>query len=395
MDTQQRYLTQNVVEDLGEKLVLIAGPRQVGKTTFARYIGQHFFEPFAYFNWDYQPDRKEIISSRFPADVQLIIFDELHKYRNWQSYIKGLFDKRKDNFRLLVTGSAKLDVYRRGGVSLTGRYHHYVLHPFSLAELLQIKNRHFPGGGLEFNPHSQAKEVLDALLEFGPFPEPYLKQNKRHWRRWQSDRVDRLVKEEIREMSAIADLSNLQVLVEILPSKVASSLSINNLREDLEVAHKTAVNYLELLERFYFHFRIYPFAGKVIRSLRKPAKLYLWDWSVLQGEESEGTRFENLVASNLLKFVDYLRNVEGYRVDLHYLRDLEGREVDFLVSVNKRPWFAVETKLGGTAVSRPLRYFRDKLSIPHSYQVVLEENVDVVQTGVRIISAEKFLTGLV
>ncbi|MBU1085411.1 MAG: AAA family ATPase [Candidatus Beckwithbacteria bacterium] len=392
MQIKKRYLTENIVSDLTEKMVFIAGPRQVGKTTLAQGIGKQTFTSFTYFNWDYQPDRKEIINSRFPAESKLIIYDELHKYKNWKNQVKGLFDKYRGKVSILVTGSAKLDVYRRGGDSLVGRYHFYLLHPFSLAEIIEKKNKFQLFKELKFSKNVNSKRVLKRLLGFGPFPEPYIKNNKRYWRRWQSNKIDRLVKEEIRDMRVIFDISNLQVLVEILPERAASLLSMNNLRGDLQVAHKTIVNYLNILESLYYHFRIYPFSQKTIRSLRKASKIYLWDWSVVK---NQGAKFENLIASHLLKLISYLKNVEGYQVELFYLRDTDGREVDFFVVIDKKPWFAVEVKLNETKLSKPLLYFGKKLKIPYLYQVVLEEKIDFIQDGIRVISADKFLTGLV
>jgi len=389
---KKRYLTEKIVADLAEKMVFISGPRQVGKTTLAQYLGKKYFSPFAYFNWDYQPDRKKIINLQLPGEAKLLIFDELHKWKKWKNYIKGIFDKHKTQFKILVTGSAKLDIYQRGGDSLMGRYYHYLLHPFSLPELLSLKTKPVPFAPLKFFPNTQALSLLKRLLKFGPFPEPFLKQNRRHWQRWQSQRLERLVKDEIRDLKMIADLANLQILVELLPGKVASPLSLNNLREDLGVAHKTIVSYLHTLEFFYFHFRVYPYTKKKIRSIKKMSKLYLWDWSPIT---NEGTKFENLLASHLLKLVHYLKNVEGEKAELFYLRDLEGRETDFLLQINQKPWFAVEVKAEETKVSPPLLYFGKKLKVPYLYQVVKTEGIDLFDSGVRLISADKFLTGLI
>lgn len=389
---KRRYLTEKIIADLAEKMVFVSGPRQVGKTTLAQYLGKKYFPPFAYFNWDYQPDRKKIINLQFPGEAKILIFDEIHKWKNWKNYVKGIYDKHKAQFKILVTGSAKLDIYQRGGDSLMGRYYHYLLHPFSLKEVLFLKTKPVPFAPLKFSPNREAVAFLERLLKFGPFPEPFLKQNRRHWHRWQSQRLERLVKEEIRDLRMIADLANLQILVEILPNKVASLLSLNNLREDLEVAHKTIVNYLKTLEFFYFHFRVYPYAKKKIRSIKKMSKLYLWDWSPVT---NEGAKLENLLASHLFKLVHYLKNAEGEKAELFYLRDLEGRETDFLLEVNQKPWFALEVKLEETKVSSSLLYFGKKLAIPHLYQVVKTTGVDLFDSGVRVISADKFLTGLI
>lgn len=389
---KKRYLSQSITRDLKEKMVLVAGPRQVGKTTLAKYVGEQNFPSFAYFNWDYQPDRKNIVNIQFPGDANLLIFDELHKFKHWKNYLKGLYDKYKEIFHILVTGSAKLDIYRKGGDSLMGRYFHYILHPFSLAEISEFNNKTLPFNNLSFTSSGSSEETFKSLLHFGPFPEPFLKQDTTYWRRWQIERNDRLITEDIRNLRMIGDISALQILVDMLSSKTASLLSVNNISNDLQIAHKTAVNYLNILELFYFHFRIYPFTKKPLRSLKKMSKLYLWDWSPIT---DTGARFENIIASHLFKFIHYLQNTQGYKTQLYYLRDPEGREVDFLIAVDNKPWFAVETKLDSVKASRPLLYFSKKLQIPFLFQVVKESNIDQFREGIRIISADKFLSGLV
>jgi len=393
MDITRRYLHKIITADLSEKMVFIGGPRQVGKTTLARFIGEKEYQRAQYLSWDNRNDRKDIIEVRLDATAQLIIFDELHKYRKWKNHLKGIFDSYRDRFHILVTGSARLDLYMKGGDSLLGRYHYFRLHPFSVAELIGTSSGVEPPGELMFSsPARETKESFEALLRFGGFPEPLFKQDERTLRRWQNERLDRLVKEDIRDIESIRDLSALQILVEILPSKVGSKLSLNALRDDLQVAHKTISVWMNVLERFYYHFRIYPFASRAIHSLRKEPKLYLWDWSQL---EDEAARFENMVASHLFKFAHFLRDAHGYQTDLFYVRDVEGREIDFLVAVNKKPWFAVEVKESNVTPSKHFAYFAQKLHIPFMYQVVKTPNVDVLQKRVRVISADKFLSGLV
>jgi len=387
---KDRYLTEYVIKDLKEKMVFVAGPRQVGKTYLAQYLGKKYFRPYTYLNWDYQPDRKKIISFQLPSNTELLIFDELHKYKNWKNYIKGIFDKHKSDFKILLTGSARLDIYKKSGDSLMGRYHQYTLHPFSYSEIAKTKTSNQPWQKLEFSENVKGKDIIDNLIKYGPFPEPFLKQNEIHWRRWQSERTDRLIKEEIRDLTVIKDLSALQILVELIPSKVGSLLSINNLREDLEAAHKTLVNYLRILELFYFHFRIYPYSKNNIRSLKKMAKLYLWDWSVIK---NEGAKFENLIASHLLKYAHFLQNSQGLKTKISYLRDNEGREVDFIFTVDDKPWFAVEAKINEE--NSRLDYFKKKLNIPFVYQVINKPKIDYFNDEIRIISADKFLTAFV
>lgn len=387
---KDRYLTEYLVKDLKEKMVFVAGPHQVGKTSLAQYLGKNYFQSYSYLNWDYQPDRKKIISFQLPSDTKLLIFDELHKYKNWKNYIKGIYDKHKTDFKILLTGSARLDIYKKSGDSLMGRYHQYTLHPFSLAEIVKTKVSNELWQKLKFEEIDNMNEVIENLLKFGPFPEPFLKRDITHWRRWQSEKTDRLIKEEIRDLTVIKDLSSLQILVELIPNKIGSLLSINNLREDLEVAHKTIVNYLRILELFYFHFRIYPYSKNNIRSLKKMAKLYLWDWSVI---EDEGAKFENLVASHLLKYAHFLQNSQGFKTKISYLRDNEGREVDFIFTIDDKPWFAVEVKINEE--ESYLNYFKKKLNIPFLYQVVKKSKIDYFKDEVRVISADKFLTAFV
>lgn len=391
---RERYLTSPILNDLSEKMVFVGGARQVGKTSLAKYIAEHHFRSYDYLNWDYRDDRKNILQGRFKGDAEIILFDEIHKYRDWKNYLKGQYDKHKGEFRILVTGSARLDVYRRGGDSLMGRYYYYRLHPFSLAEFLNKQNKIALFNSLNFHiTGKEVKKAFDILMKFGGFPEPLLSQNEKTLRRWHNQRLDRLIREDIRDLENIRDLSALQILVDILPEKVGSLLSVNSLREDLSVAHKTVSAWMDILERFYYIFRIFPFSHKKIRSLKKEPKLYLMDWSEIRGNNS--ARFENIVACHLLKLCHYMNDVEGYDTELYFLRDVDGREVDFLVTADKKPWFAVEAKESSREISRNLIYFGSKMNIPFLYQVVEEKDIDIKKDNIRIIGAEKFLHALV
>ncbi|MCL0096026.1 ATP-binding protein [Thermodesulfovibrionales bacterium] len=389
----KRYLEKFILEDLKEKMVFIAGPRQVGKTTLAQEIGEKFFpNRYLCLNWDNREDRKVIFSSTFSADKDLLIFDEIHKYKDWKNYLKGVYDKHKSRFKILITGSTRLDIYRKGGDSLLGRYYYYRLHPLSLNEL--------SGRGIKFIPFEEpgfldsgreSKELFNILFHFGGFPEMFTKQSQKALRRWHNERVDRVIKEDIRDIENVRDLSALQVLVELLPDKVGSLFSLNSLREDLGVTHKTISSWVDILERFYCHFRIYPFQSKRIKSLRKEPKIYLWDWSEIK---DEGIKFENMIASHLLKYCHLLFDREGHKANLYYLRDIEKREVDFLVAIDNKPWFCVETKSSFKNISTSLKYFKERLKIPYAYEVIKEENIDYIKDDMRIISASKFLTTL-
>ena len=308
---KERYLHSHIASDLKEKMVFIGGPRQVGKTTLAKFIGESDYKQSLYLNWDYRNDRKKIIDEKFESDIDLIIFDEIHKYKIWRNYLKGEFDKNREKFKILVTGSARLDLYRRGGDSLLGRYRYLRLHPFSMREVLNMKSDIEILKGLKFVNHKNINEIFNRLFLFGGFPEPFLKKDLKTLRRFHNERLERLVKEDIRDIEHLRDLSALQVLVEILPAKVGSLFSLNSLKEDLGVTHKTIALWTDILERFYYHFRIYPFASTMIKSLRKEPKMYLWDWSQI---EDEAARLENIIASHLLKMTHFLYDTEGYKV---------------------------------------------------------------------------------
>ena len=386
-----RYLTPYIIDDLKEKMVFVSGPRQVGKTTLSRELIAKDFKTSAYLSWDYKEDRALILKSQWPADAELIILDEIHKYKKWKTLLKGSFDKFSHLYKFLVTGSARLNVFRKGGDSLQGRYHNFRLHPFSLAEYCQRQNSLKIMEELTFTS-IQADDEFEALYHFGGFPEPLIKQNERLLRRWHREKIERLFREDIREMEQIRDLGSMQILADLLPGRVGSLLSINALREDLEVSFRSASHWLDILEIFYYHFRIYPFSSKGIRSLKKEPKLYLWDWSEIA---DEGKRFENCIASHLLKMVDFLQDYEGYNAKLHFLRDRDKREVDFLVVINNKPWFACEAKLQDGDISQNLIYFKERLKIPFVYQVIKNYNKDVIKNGIRTLPAAKFLAGLI
>lgn len=390
----KRCIERYILEDLKGKMVFVSGPRQVGKTTLAKDVGESFFnEKYEYLNWDNRGDKKTILSGAFPSGKKLFIFDEIHKYKNWKNYLKGEHDKYKDKFHILVTGSAILDIYRKGGDSLLGRYRSYRLHPLSLGELAGGSGKHVPFTELDFRKYDDNQEkAFGRLLKFGGFPEVFIKQDEKELRRWHNEKIDRLIKEDIRDVENIRDISAMDVLTEILPEKAGSLFSLNSLREDLNVTHKTIASWVDILEKFYYHFRIYPLQSTLIKSLRKEPKLYLWDWSEIK---DEGARFENITASHLLKFCHFLFDVEGHKTQLCFLRDKEQREADFLVSVGGKPWFCVEAKNSSEDISASLAYFSKKLKIPFSYQVIKREGVDFIKDNIRVISASKFFTSLV
>jgi predicted AAA+ superfamily ATPase len=347
----ERYLVRAIIPDLREKMVFLGGPRQVGKTTLALSLipGADASDP-AYLSWDVPESQRLLLAGGLPTEGKLVILDEIHKYRRWRNLVKGFYDRYKSKRQFLITGSARLDHYRRGGDSLQGRYHYYRLHPLSLYEL---------------NKHPDPSD-LEALLQFGGFPEPFLRHNTRHWQRWQRERQSRVIQEDLINLERVREISQLQLLAQILPDRVGSILSIANLKQDLSVAFETADHWVTIFENLYYCFRIMPYGLPHLRAAKKERKLYMWDWSLCR---DPAARFENLVASHLLKRCHFLEDTEGDEMSLRFVRDSEGREIDFVVLRNGKPEFAVECKSGGRSLSRNISYFAKRTNIPQFYQV--------------------------
>ena len=355
MDMKQfRYLTNHVKESLKKKMVFLGGPRQVGKTTLSlQFLNPPSIENPAYLSWDRNTDRIQILKDQFPLqNNKTLVLDELHKYSKWRNLIKGLYDKYHTKNQFIITGSARLDYFRKGGDSLLGRYRYFRLHPFSLMEMNK-------------NPN---KNDLEVLLKFGGFPEPLFSQKENEHRIWQNDRMIKVASEDIRDLENIKDISSMLLLAEILPSRVGSPLSLKSISEDLQVSKPTVDRWIEILSTLYYCYSLAPFGSPKIRAVKKLKKLYLWDWSQV---EEPGYRFENLVASHLLKYCHFITDTQGYPMEIRYLRDTDGREIDFVVLKNKKPIFAVECKTGEKTLSPHISYFRTRTQIPEFFQVHL------------------------
>ena len=344
-----RYLKSPVSIDLLEKMVFIGGPRQVGKTTLARQIIK---AKSSYLNWDNVEHRHSIITNQLPISEPELIFDEIHKFINWRNFIKGFYDTYGEKIKIIVTGSAQLDHFKKGGDSLFGRYHYFRLHPFSLRELNK----------------KPSPEDVKALLNLGGFPEPILKGNQKSYRRWSLERLNRVVYTDINSLENIREISSIEILIHSLNERVASVLSIENLRQNLQVSHNTVSKWLDILQTLYVCYRISPFGSSKIRAVKKEQKLYLWDWAQVK---DSGARFENMVASQLLKYCHFIEDTEGYRMDLRYIRDRDGREIDFVIMKEGKALFAVECKLSDQRLSKAIKYFKERTNIPEFYQVHL------------------------
>lgn len=373
MPSSPRYLVPQIEKDLSKKMVFVGGPRQVGKTTMAlRILGS---DSTGYLNWDVPEHREKILRRELPP-TPLWVFDEIHKFKSWRNFLKGLTDARNAKRRILVTGSARLDYYRRGGDSLQGRFHYLRLHPLSVAEL---------GIGTQ--------KDFESLLTLGGFPEPFFSGSEVEAKRWSREYRSRLIQEDLVSLERIQDLGNLELLMIRLPELVGSPLSINALREDLQISHKTLANWVAVLERLYALFRLPPFGAPKIRAVKKEQKHYHFDWSVIP---DPSFRFENMVASHLLKWIHFEQDSKGRELELRYFRDIDGREVDFLITENRKPIQAVECKWSDAEIHPALRYFKERFPRCDAFQISAVGKKDYVSDrGIRVFPALQFLQGLI
>ncbi len=381
------------------QMALVSGPRQVGKTTTCRNHAR------AYVNWDDIDDREKILAgpahlieqfglSRLSESTPTLLFDELHKYSQWKQFLKGFFDSYSDQIKIVVTGSSRMDVYRRGGDSLMGRYFPYRMHPFSVAELITTE---LPDPQRIIRPPWKIKpDDFEALWNYGGYPEPFLKREIRFSRRWQSLRLMQLVREDIRDLTQIQQIDQLEMLVRLLSNHSAQQLVYGNLSREVRVSIDTVRRWVEVLRDLHLGFLVKPWFKNVTRSLRKEPKWFLRDWASIK---DPGDRAETFVACHLLKAVDGWNDLGLGNFELGYLRDKAKREVDFLVVRDGDPWFLAEVKHGDTSIGKSLQYFQDQLGAPFAFHVVLDADfVDAdcfeKPRGPLVVPAKTFLSQL-
>jgi predicted AAA+ superfamily ATPase len=394
MPQEHRYLKAAIEADAiaHGKMAFITGPRQVGKTTLAKSLLQ---SPENYFTWDddtfqrrWARNQKEILQLKAPGPV---VLDEVHKDKRWKNKLKGVFDTMGAGEGLIITGSARLDIHRKGSDSLMGRYFPYRLHPFSVAESSRPS-----GPGHLFEGRGTVNHRWRDLMAYGGYPEPLLGANEDRALRWSRLRLERLVREDAQDVQGISDLNAFQVLANLLVPSAAQSLSINSLREDVGVAYATVRSWYHVLEALFYCFTIKPYSKSIKRALRAEPKLYLYDILRIP-VESAGARRENLAALHLLKACHYWTDTAQGEFDLCFVKDKEKREVDFLVTKGGKPWMLVECKSNAKQPSPALLYFSQVLGTERNFQLVADEGYDRAFPALktRVMGYEKFFAQFV
>ncbi len=360
------------------QMVFLAGPRQVGKTTLGKQCLEGKY-PYQYLNWDSLSQREKILLGAeklykgFSPDVltdneilPVLFFDELHKYKKWKGLLKGYFDELGEKCKIMVSGSAKLNVYRKGGDSMMGRYFLYHIHPLSVAEINGRRNYNE-----EIIPPVKIDDQLWAnLLKFGGFPEPFNKANQSFYNRWANLKQEQLFYEDLRDLNKVHDIAQIELLSQLLIRRVSSVVKYTELAKQVQVSEPTIRSWISVLRQVYFCFQLQPWSKNIARSLLKTPKIYCWDWSVV---EDPGARIENLVAVHLHKAVNYWTDIGLGKYKLYYLRDKDSHEVDFLVTKNSKPWLMVEAKSGNDKTIDPnLLHFQRQLKVPHAFQVTAD-----------------------
>ncbi len=391
-----------------KSMIMLAGPRQSGKTTFAKEIVAKNYSDAIYLNWDQAEDKRRLIVdplffSKEPrtslSSKPLVILDEIHKYRHWKNYLKGIYDQFSKEYQFLVTGSGRLEFSRKAGDSLAGRFLKFHLFPLTLAELSSqrrewkdfVKN---PLQGFDDVPAKHTGEAFKSLWELSGFPEPLFSGRKTFWRTWTSTYGQQIVRDDLKTVADIRNLDTIEILFALLPARVGSPLSMNNLAGDLQVAFDTVKSWLLLFDLFYLSFRLSPWSEKITRSLRKEKKIYIFNYPLI---EDEGHRFENLVAVDFLRAVETWNDYGFGKFNLHYVRNKNKQEADFLITENNRPFLLMETKISDETPSANLKIFQNTLNVP-AIQLVKKDGVKKVfkngKNDILVVTAHRWLSSL-
>ena len=374
----QRYLEQIVFKDIKRKLVILTGPRQVGKTFMSRQLMSYYQNPL-YLNWDIPEHRVRLQKQDWYDLHDLVVMDEIHKMANWKQWLKGVTDAKAPGTSLLVTGSARMETFRQAGESLAGRYFAYKMHPISVKELCA-------------NTSKSPSEALDHLLERGGFPEPCLVEEILEVNKWRLEYSKDLLREDILEFSRLQELNTMKIFIEILRSRIGSLLSLASIARDIGCSPITLSKYLDILKALFVVFTIHPWTDNVGRSLLKTPKVYFFDQGLVKGDE--GARLENAVAYMLLKHADFIRDTQGIETGLHYLRTKDGEEIDFAISQDNQLTDLIEVKCSDNKPHATLIRFAEKFPKANAIQLVYNLRYPQRTQGILIEDMAKYLSEL-
>lgn len=373
----KRYMDDRVRADLARKMVFLTGPRQIGKTTLSRQLLAQ--QGGQYLNYDVPGDRAMILHQRWNPQAPLLVLDEIHKMPDWKAWLKGVYDGKPAAQQLLVTGSARMDTFRQSGESLAGRFFGLRLHPISVREWCEQTG-------------ASAEAALNHLLERGGFPEPCLAPDNEAAERWRRQYFDGLVRNDVLEFSRIQEVNAIRLFAQLLRSRVGSPLSLASIARDLAVSPATLKKYLDILEALYIVFVVRPFHDNIARSVLQSPKVYFYDTGLVEGDD--GLRFENLVATALLKHVQWQHDVQGKEAGLHYIRTKDGAEVDFALSEKNQLTQLIECKLSDEKPHRALQRFAREQGPVDAVQVVRHLRHGYTLGEIRLAQAHEFLNGL-
>ena len=352
------------------QMAFLSGPRQVGKTEVARRLAD------VYLNFDDLGDRAVILRGaaavaaraeleRPRGRMPIVALDEIHKFQRWKAFLKGFFDSHGSQCRILATGSARMDIFKKGGDSLLGRYFLYRQHPFSVGEILRPDPPTEPIR--ESKPIDEA--AWEALWHFGGFPEPMVRQSATFLRKWQTARMDLLLREDVRDLTRVQELRGIETIGHLLASRSGGQLIFSNLATEVGVSVDTVRRWVTILSELYVGFELRPWFRNVAKALRKEPKWYLRDWS---GITDPGARAETFAACHLLKAVETWTDLGLGAFELRYMRDKIKREVDFLIVRDGEPWVLIEIKSTRETLSPHLFHFQKLTGAKHAFQAVMD-----------------------